>query len=70
MKYKAKPLLPVTLPELRVVGKPLRRVDALGKAVGATLYAGDFTMPNMLHGKVFRSRVPHARIARLDVSKA
>ncbi len=70
MKYKAKLLPPVELPELRTVGKPLRRVDALGKAVGATVYAGDFTMPNMLHAKVLRSTVPSARIKRLDVSKA
>jgi CO/xanthine dehydrogenase Mo-binding subunit len=55
---------------LKQVGKPLRRVDALGKAVGATVYAGDFSMPNMLYAKVFRSPVPSARIVRLDVSKA
>ena len=70
MKYQAKPLPPVDLPELRQVGKPLRRVDALGKAVGATVYAGDFLLPNMLHAKVFRSSEPSARIKRLDVSKA
>jgi CO/xanthine dehydrogenase Mo-binding subunit len=70
MKYTAKPLPPVELPELRQVGKPLRRVDALGKAVGATVYAGDYSMPNMLHAKVFRSCEPSARIKRLDVSKA
>jgi CO/xanthine dehydrogenase Mo-binding subunit len=70
MKYTAKPLPPVELPELRTVGKPLRRVDALGKAVGATVYAGDYSMPNMLHAKVFRSSQPSARIKRLDVSKA
>lgn len=65
-----KPLPETNLPPLRQVGKPLRRVDALGKAVGATVYAADFTMPNMLHAKVFRSTVPSARITRLDVSKA
>ncbi len=70
MKYKAKPLPPVNLPELRVVGKPLRRVDALGKSVGATIYADDFSLPGMLYAKVFRSTVPSARIKRLDVSKA
>ncbi|MBU0703179.1 MAG: xanthine dehydrogenase family protein molybdopterin-binding subunit [Chloroflexi bacterium] len=69
-KYKAKPLPPVALPELRQVGKSLRRVDALGKAVGATVYAGDYSMPHMLHAKVFRSSQPSARIKRLDVSKA
>jgi len=70
MRYKAKPLPPVNLPELRVVGKPLRRVDALGKSVGATVYADDFSLPGMLYAKVFRSTVPSARIKRLDVSKA
>ena len=69
-RYTAKPLPPVELPELRQVGKPLRRVDAMGKAVGATVYAGDFSMPRMLHAKVFRSTQASARIMRLDVSKA
>lgn len=58
------------LPELRQVGKPLARIDAMGKVVGSTIYAGDFTMPNMLHAKVLRSKFPSARILRVDVSKA
>ncbi len=70
MQYKAKPLPPVVLPELRVVGKPLRRVDALSKATGATVYAGDFSMPGMLHGKVLRSPYPSARIVRVNTEKA
>jgi len=65
-----KPLPETNLPKLNQVGKPLRRVDALGKAVGATIYAADYTMPNMLHAKVFRSPVPSARITKLDVGKA
>ncbi len=68
--YTAKPLPEVNLPPLRVVGKPLRRVDALGKTTGALVYAGDFSMPNMLHAKVFRSTQASARIRRLDVSRA
>jgi len=65
-----KPLPEVNLPPLKQVGRPLRRVDALGKAVGATVYAADYSMPNMLHAKVLRSPVPSARIVQLDVSKA
>ncbi|MCX6032555.1 MAG: xanthine dehydrogenase family protein molybdopterin-binding subunit [Chloroflexi bacterium] len=64
------PLPDVKLPELRQIGKPLRRVDAMGKAVGATVYAGDFSMPQMLHAKVFRSTQASARVVRLDVSRA
>lgn len=70
MKIEVKPLPPVNLPELRQVGKPLRRIDALGKAVGATVFAGDYSMPGMLHARVLRSSEPSARIRRLDVSRA
>ncbi len=69
-RYTAKPLPEVELPELKIIGKPLRRVDALGKTTGATVYAGDYTMPNMLHAKVLRSTHPHARLKRVDVTKA
>lgn len=69
-KYTAKPLPVVKLPELHQVGKPMRRVDALSKAVGATQYAGDFSLPFMLHAKVFRSTIPHGRITRLDTRRA
>jgi CO/xanthine dehydrogenase Mo-binding subunit len=65
-----KPLPPVDLPPLRQVGQPVRRVDALAKAVGATVYAGDFTLPNMLHARVLRSPYPSARIVRLDAARA
>jgi len=69
-RYQPKPLPPVQLPVLRQVGKPLRRVDAMGKALGTTVYAGDFSLPRMLHAKVFRSTQASARILRLDVTRA
>lgn len=53
-----------------VVGKPLRRVDAAGKVTGETRYADDLSMPNMLHLKLVRSRVPHARILGVDAAGA
>ena len=65
-----KPLPPHHLPPLKQIGKPLRRVDALGKAVGATQYAADFTMPGMLHAKVLRSPIASGKIVRLDVARA
>jgi 4-hydroxybenzoyl-CoA reductase subunit alpha len=55
---------------LRVVGKPFRKVDATSKCTGATKYADDIMLPRMLHTKLLRSTVPHARIVRIDVSKA
>ncbi len=70
MKHEPKPLQKPDLAPMREVGKPRRRVDALGKTTGATVYAGDFERPNMLHAKVFRSSEPSARIVHLDVSEA
>jgi len=55
---------------LRQVGKPLERTDAEGKATGRTRYAGDYTMPGMLHAKVLRSNIASGRLKRLDASKA
>jgi CO/xanthine dehydrogenase Mo-binding subunit len=52
------------------VGKPVVRTDAPGKAVGRTLYAGDYVLPGMLHAKVLRSPQPSARLLRLDASRA
>jgi 4-hydroxybenzoyl-CoA reductase alpha subunit len=54
----------------RVVGAPLRKVDAVGKVTGRTLFADDIALPRMLYGKLLRSTVPHARILRVDTSKA
>ena len=53
-----------------VLGKPLRRVDALGKVTGETRFADDFSMPGMLHMKLVRATVPHARILGIDTGKA
>jgi len=55
---------------LRVVGRPLRKVDATAKVTGATRFADDLFLPRMLYAKLLRSPHPHARIASIDVSKA
>ena len=54
----------------RQVGEPLARIDAPGKVTGRTPYAGDYSMPGMLHMKVVRADVASARLARIDVSGA
>lgn len=56
--------------QLYQVGKPLVRKDAPSKAYGNTIYAGDLSMPGMLHAKVFRADRPSARIVKVDVTKA
>ena len=56
--------------DLAVVGESVRRPDTLGKVTGAARYAGDLSLPGMLHAKIKRSTVAHARIERIDVAKA
>lgn len=56
--------------KLSVVGKRITQPDAAAKATGAAIYAGDLQMTGMLIGQVLRSPYPHARITRIDKSKA
>jgi CO/xanthine dehydrogenase Mo-binding subunit len=54
----------------KVVGKPLPRLDGPDSVTGRAIYTVDVALPEMLHVKLFRSAVPHAKIRRLDVSRA
>jgi 4-hydroxybenzoyl-CoA reductase subunit alpha len=56
--------------EFGAIGKPYRRVDGRAKVTGETRYADDLSMPGMLHMKLVRSKVPHARIAGIDATAA
>ncbi|HEX6048822.1 MAG TPA: molybdopterin cofactor-binding domain-containing protein, partial [Gemmatimonadaceae bacterium] len=53
-----------------VVGTPRRKVDAAAKVTGETRFADDLSLPRMLWCKLLRSREPHARIVRIDTSRA
>ncbi len=55
---------------LRVIGKALRKVDAVAKVTGATKFADDLALPRMLYAKLLRSPHPHARILSVDTSRA
>ncbi|HTO75282.1 MAG TPA: molybdopterin cofactor-binding domain-containing protein [Thermoanaerobaculia bacterium] len=54
----------------RVVGRPYAKVDAAAKVTGQTRFADDVVLPRMLHCKLLRSRLAHARILRIDASRA
>src|SRR6266852_5629251 len=56
--------------KLRLIGKSRRRVDGRAKVTGQTKFADDIMLPRMLHCKLLRSPVPHARIVRIDPSRA
>ncbi|NIR49207.1 xanthine dehydrogenase family protein molybdopterin-binding subunit [candidate division KSB1 bacterium] len=56
--------------ELKVVGKPISRVDGYDKVSGSATYMFDVILPNMVHAKTLRCPFPHAKIRRIDTSRA
>src|SRR5579862_5684708 len=57
-------------PELSVIGKATAMVDAAEKTTGLGKYTDDLTLPGMLIGKILHSPYPHARIKKIDASRA
>jgi len=55
---------------LSVVGKDVPKIEAVGKATGTLRYTSDIFFPNMLYAKILRSPYAHARVKRIDASKA
>ena len=53
-----------------VVGQSVFRKDASQKVTGQVLHVGNIEMPGMLHVAVLRSPYAHARITRIDKTKA
>jgi 4-hydroxybenzoyl-CoA reductase alpha subunit len=59
-----------TMPEGRVIGIPRRRVDGRAKVTGQTRFADDLAFPRMAYCRLLRSPHPHARIVRIDTTRA
>jgi 4-hydroxybenzoyl-CoA reductase subunit alpha len=55
---------------LNVVGTSVRKVDGLAKCAGQVKFADDIVLPRMLFCKIHRAHVPHARIKRIDTTRA
>ena len=55
---------------MRAVGSSLPRFDAAEKVTGQAAYPGDIDLPNQAWLKIVFARVPHARILRLDTTRA
>ena len=53
-----------------VVGQPVKRIDALEKVLGKSLFAADLRMPGMLYARVLRSSHAHAIIKGINTKKA
>ena len=53
-----------------VLGKRVKRIDAVERVTGEAIYAEDINLPGMLYGAILRSPYPHARILRINTAKA
>ncbi len=53
-----------------LIGKSVPRLDALEKATGKAMFGPDFKMNGMLYASVLRSPHAHAKVLKIDVSKA
>jgi xanthine dehydrogenase molybdenum-binding subunit len=56
--------------DFAIVGANPIKVDGIEKVTGAAMYAADYLLSGMLHGKIKRSPHPHAKVVHLDPSKA
>ncbi len=56
--------------EFKVVGKGIKKIDALALATGEVKFTADITLPNMLHIAFLYSPHPHAEIEEIDTEEA
>ena len=54
----------------KVVGTNAHRVDAIEKVSGKAIYTSDIQLPGMAHARILRSPVAHAKLIKVDASKA
>src|SRR5947207_591830 len=59
-----------TMDQFSIIGKRVALVDSAGKTTGQGKYADDLSLPGMLIGKILHSPYPHARIKKIDSSRA
>ena len=53
-----------------IIGQSIPVRDAAMKVTGQFKYTADLEFPGMLHAKILFSPVPHARIKKIDTSRA
>src|SRR6266481_2430397 len=56
--------------DFSIIGKRVALIDSASKTTGQGKYADDLSLPGMLIGKILHSPYPHARIKKIDYSKA
>jgi len=54
----------------RFIGREVERIEDRSLVTGHARFIDNFTLPDMLHCAILRSPHPHARIVRIDTSRA
>ena len=57
-------------PAYKTIGHAEPRKDGAEKVTGQALYTVDINLPGMAYGKILRSPYAHARLKRVDASRA
>ena len=60
----------MSTPNTSVISQPVKRIDALGKVTGETLYPGDIDIDGQLWMRIKFSDRAHARVLHIDSRKA
>ncbi len=55
---------------LPTVGQRIAKKDGPQKVTGSAIYIQDLKLPGMLYGKILYSKYPHAKILKIDTSRA
>jgi CO/xanthine dehydrogenase Mo-binding subunit len=56
--------------EFKVINTHVHNIDGFAKVTGRATYTFDVKLPNMLYGKILRTPHPHAKILKIDYTKA
>lgn len=64
------PLYGAKTEKFHVVNQSVPRIDGVDKVTGNAHYAADVKFPNMAYGGCLRSGRAHAKVVRMDTSKA
>jgi selenium-dependent xanthine dehydrogenase len=59
-----------TIEPLNAVGRPVPPQETVDKVTGRARFTDDYVFPGMLVGRTLRAAYPHARITKIDTSKA
>ncbi|MDB5900331.1 MAG: aldehyde oxidase and xanthine dehydrogenase molybdopterin-binding protein [Ramlibacter sp.] len=52
----------------RLIGQSVKRRDIPAKVTGGAAYVQDIRLPGMVHARVVRSAIPHARLVAVDLA--